>query len=126
MIVYDAGVLIAADDDDRAVWARHRALLEHDIEPTTTAPVVAQVSRDGRRQASMRRFLRGCRTVDFVAAEAHDVGDLLRRSGTADVVDAHVVLTAVRIAATVVRTSDPEDLQLLASHATPKVAVERP
>ncbi|MEA2501904.1 MAG: hypothetical protein QOD01_2015, partial [Actinomycetota bacterium] len=44
-VVYDAGVLVAADRNDRTVWADHRARLELGTVPLTTAPVVAQVSR---------------------------------------------------------------------------------
>ena len=38
---YDTGVLIAADRNDRQVWADHRARLEAGVVPVTTAPVVA-------------------------------------------------------------------------------------
>lgn len=110
--VYDAGVLLAADRNDRAAWADHRARLELGMVPTTTAPVVAQASR-ADRQVQLRRFLRGCDVKAFRAAEAHDVGALLGASGSTDVVDAHVVLVAGASAATVV-TSDPDDLSLLA------------
>lgn len=91
--VYDAGVLIAAERHDRAVWADHRARLELGIVPVTTAPIVAQVSRSGR-QAQLHRLLRGCDIVAFTPAQAHAVGALLGASGSADVVDAHVVLVA--------------------------------
>jgi hypothetical protein len=40
--LYDAGVFIAAERHDRAVWADHRARLELGFVPVTTAPVVAQ------------------------------------------------------------------------------------
>jgi hypothetical protein len=116
MIVYDAGALIAADRSERAVWARHKALLEADVEPDTTAPVAAQASRDGSRHAQLHRFLRGCEVVAFSARDAHEVGGLLRQAGTADVVDDHVVLVAVQRRATEVRTSDPDDLAALAAH----------
>jgi hypothetical protein len=53
-IVYDAGVLVAAERDDRSVWADHRIRLEVGAVPTTTAPVVAQVSRSAR-QVQLRR-----------------------------------------------------------------------
>jgi hypothetical protein len=106
-VVYDAGVLVAADRNDRDVWADHRVRLEVGLVPVTTAPVVAQVSRSPR-QAQLRRFLRGCSITPFLADEAHSVGALLGSSGTSDVVDAHVVLTAASGSATVL-TSDPDD-----------------
>jgi hypothetical protein len=52
-VVYDTGLLIAAERNDRHVWADHRARLELGIVPRTTAPVIAQVSRSPR-QAQLR------------------------------------------------------------------------
>lgn len=94
-VVYDAGLLIAADRGDREVLVRHYAHLDEDILPVTTAPVVAQVSRSPR-QVLLRRLLETCEIVDFSHSDAHAVGALLARSGTSDVVDAHLVLTASR------------------------------
>lgn len=112
--LYDVGALVAAERGDRAVWADHRVRLEAGFLPVTTAAVVAQVSRSAR-QVQLRRFLRGCEVVPFGAAEAHDVGALLAQAGSSDVVDAHVVLVAVRRPSVVV-TSDPDDLLALAGH----------
>ena len=64
MTLYDAGVLVAADRNDRRAWADHRARLEAGLVPQTTAPVVAQVSRSSR-QAPLRRFLQGCDPDDL-------------------------------------------------------------
>lgn len=119
--VYDAGVLIAADRSDRVAWADHRARLEAGLVPVTTAPVIAQVSRSPR-QAQLRRFLRGCEVVGFDADQAHAVGILLAKSGTTDVVDAHVAVTAARTGATVI-TSDPDDLAALASLVRPRINI---
>jgi len=113
-VVYDAGVLIAADRNERAVWADHRARLELGLVPVTTAPVVAQVSRRPQ-QAQLRRFLRGCDVQSFLAEQAHAVGALLGRAGTADVVDGHLAITAERTGLSV-RTADQEDLELLSEH----------
>ena len=110
-LVYDAGVLIAADRNDPDVWAEHRSWLERGILPITTAPVVAQVSRSPR-QAQLRRFLRGCAIEPFTQNGAHAVGALAGAARTDDVVDAQVVLVAAATSSTVV-TSDPEDLQRL-------------
>ena len=119
--VYDTGVLIAADRDDRNVWADHRARLEAGLVPVTTAPVIAQASRSPR-QVQLRRFLRGCDVVPFASAEGHAVGALLAKSSTSDVVDAHVVLTAARTGAAVI-TSDVGDLNALASHVRPRITI---
>jgi predicted nucleic acid-binding protein len=109
--VYDAGVLIAADRNDRDVWAEHRARLELGSAPVTTAPVVAQVGRSGR-QAQLRRFLRGCDIVPFASHQAHDAGALLDVAGTDDVVHAHLVLVAHTSGATVLTTDDDDLFQL--------------
>jgi len=119
--VYDAGVLIAADRNDRQVWAQHRVRLEAGLLPVTTAPVVAQASRSPR-QVQLRRFLRGCDVAAFDAHHAHAVGALLAKSATADVVDAHLAVTAAQIGAVVI-TSDPGDLSNLAPHVRPRITI---
>lgn len=121
--LYDAGLLIAAERNDRDVWADHRARLELGIVPCTTGPVVAQVSRSPR-QVQLRRLLRGCDIVAFTAEQAHEVGELLGRSGTSDVVDAHVVLTASKVGATVY-TADQEDLEQLSNRLPRPIAIRR-
>ena len=108
-VVYDAGALIAADRSDREIWADHRARLELGVVPVTTAPVVAQVSRSAR-QAQLRRFLRGCEVVPLSEGEAHEVGALVGKANTSDVVDAHIVVVAHRHGYAVV-TSDERNLR---------------
>ncbi|HUZ20428.1 MAG TPA: hypothetical protein VMU75_07655 [Acidimicrobiales bacterium] len=120
-VVYDAAVLVAAARDDRETWADHRVRLELGELPTTTAPVVAQVSRSGR-QAQLRRFLRGCESLAFSPDQAHEVGALLGRAGTSDVVDAHLVVIAAKMASTVL-TSDIDDLRLLSSQLPAPVSL---
>ncbi len=122
-VAYDAGVFIAAERNDREVWADHRARLELGLVPRTTAPVVAQVSR-APRQAQFHRMLRGCDIVTFAGEESHEVGSLLARAGTVDVVDAHLMVIASGRSATVV-TSDPDDLRHLADHLPTPVRVQR-
>ena len=73
-VVYDAGVLIAADHSKRRVWAEHRVRLEAGLVPLVPAPVVAQASRSPK-QAQMRRLLRGCEVIGF------DYGDWGRGGG---------------------------------------------
>lgn len=118
-VVYDAGLLVAVDRNDRAIWAEHRIRLEVGILPVVTSPVVAQVSRSGR-QAQLRRFLRGCQIMPFHAADAHTVGSLLAAAGMSDVVDAHVVVTG---AGGEIITSDPDDIGRLAAHAAEPIQI---
>ncbi len=109
--VYDAGVLVAADRNERAVWAEHRVRLEAGIMPVVPAPVVVQVSRSAT-QVQLRRLLRGCEVAALTGNAAHAAGYLLGRAGTSDVADAVVAETAARLHADVV-TGDRTDIARL-------------
>src|SRR5689334_18795613 len=114
-VVYDAGPLIAADRNDRAFWARHRARLEMGIVPAVPAPIVAQVSRSNR-QVPLRRLLRACEVVPLDESAAHRVGALLGKTRTTDLADAAVVVLALDRMAVIV-TSDRADVERLTSAA---------
>lgn len=120
-IVYDTGVLIAADRSERRTWADHRIRLEAGIVPLVPTPVIAQASRSPR-QAQMRRLLRGCEVVPFDEPAAHAAGALLGRTRTKDVVDASVAALAVRHGADVV-SDDAEDIRRLLSVVRAKVSI---
>lgn len=122
-VAYDAGPLIAADRNDREMWAYHRRLLEHGRRPVTTAPVVAQVGRDPT-QAMLHRLLGSCRIIGFDGDDARPVGALLARSNASDVVDAHLVCVAERHGALVL-TSDGDDIAHLADHVETSVRHRR-
>ena len=110
-VVYDAGVLIAADRDARSVWAEHRVRLEAGIVPVVPAPVVVQVSRSPT-QVQLRRLLRGCDVASLTEQRAHLAGRLLGRAGSRDVVDAMVAATAAELRADVL-TGDHADIRRL-------------
>src|ERR1700722_10051886 len=97
-VVYDAGVLVAADRNVREAWADHRVRLEAGIVPVVPTPVVAQVSRSPA-QVQLRRLLRGCEVVALTERMAHAAGQLLGRARSADVVDAVVVQVAAGLRA---------------------------
>lgn len=120
-VVYDCGVLIAADRDERRAWADHRARLEASIVPLVPAAVVAQASRSPK-QVSLRRLLRGCEVAALDEPAAHRVGALLAASRTKDVVDAAVVELAVRSQADIA-TADRDDIARLLSAARGKVTL---
>jgi len=120
-VLYDAGLLVKAEGNERHTWADHRSRLELGVVPLTTAPVVAQVSRSSR-QVPLRRFLRGCRIEPFLPEQAHRVGELLGTTRTSDVVDAHVAVLASEQGA-VVLTSDPTDLKRLGRELSPRPEV---
>src|SRR5262245_23733129 len=117
-VVYDAGMLMAADRNDRQAWADHRVRLELGLTPIVAAPVVAQTSRSPR-QAQLRRLLRGCEIVPFAPEEAHRVGSLLDASHTSDVVDAHVAILAFAHKAMVITSDDGDLARLSACLPTP-------
>jgi hypothetical protein len=119
--VYDAAVLVAADRNERRSWAEHKARLELGVVPLVPATVVAQVSRS-LQQVQLRRFLTGCAIVSFGESEAHEVGRLLGRTGTANVVDAAVVTVALRNNA-VILTSDKDDIERLVRASGREIAV---
>ena len=120
-VVYDAAVLVAADRNERRVWAEHKARLEFGVIPLVPAPVVAQVSRSPQ-QAQLRRFLTGCVVVPLGESEAHEAGRLLGLARTADVVDAVVVTTALRQKAMIL-TGDRVDMERLVRASGREVAV---
>ncbi len=120
-VVYDAGVLVAADRNARWAWAEHRVRLEMGLVPLVPSNVVAQVSRSPR-QAQLRRFLSGCEIQPFDEARAHRAGALLAKARTSDVVDASVVELAITAGADVV-TTDPHDIDRLVAASGKRVRV---
>ncbi len=122
-VVYDAGALIAAERNSRWMWALHKAALADHVVPVVPAPALAQVWRGGATQASLGRLLRGCDIAGFPSEDAKSVGVILAKAGTSDVVDAHVLLIALRREAVIV-TSDPNDIGHLNDAMGAKLAVK--
>lgn len=120
--VYDAGALIAIDNNDRRMWARHHLALEEGRDIHVPAVVIGQAWRDARRQVRLSRILSSC-TVEPVGADVSKAaGVLCGATGTADVVDATVVVMAAALGA-IVWTSDPGDLKLLADESGARPAL---
>jgi hypothetical protein len=110
----DAGALIAVDRNDRRVLVLLARARETGSRVTVPASALAQAVRRPERQARLGRLLRQPTTdvVPLGRIDATNVGRLLAVSGTADVVDAHVVICAHRARQRAV-TSDPDDLRAL-------------
>lgn len=108
-ITYDTGALLAADRNDRAMWARHVAALKRGCLITVPAPVLAQAWR-GRTQARLAQLLAGCHVEALMPEQARRVGELAARTRRHDVVDLAVAEGALR-RGDVVWTSDPEDIE---------------
>jgi hypothetical protein len=113
-VTLDAGALIGLDRGDRRVIALIVRGRETSARITVPATALARAVRNPARQARLARLVRQP-TTDVKALDRWDattVGRLLATSGTADVVDAHVVLCAQR-AGQAIATSDPDDLRHL-------------
>lgn len=113
-LTLDAGALIAFERNDRAIVAIIARAYEQKIRLAAAAGVVAQVWRDGRRQARLARLL-GSQLIEIESLDdrrARAAGQLCGVAGTSDIVDASVVLCA-RARGHAVVTSDLDDLQRL-------------
>ena len=75
--------------------------------------MLGQVWRGGP-QAQLSRLLRGCRIEPLSEPEARSAGVALAASGSSDLIDAAVVVTALARQDLIV-TSDPDDLRRIAS-----------
>ena len=121
-LILDAGALLAVDRDDRAMMARLRASRQHGLELRTNAMVVAQVWRDRHgRQVNLARLLQAVDVRAVSQRDGRDAGVLLAAAGTADPVDATVVLLAAP--GDRILTSDPDDIARLAAAADNRAVV---
>jgi len=114
-ITLDAGGLIALDRKDRRIVTLVARAAETDFRVTVPATALAQAMRNPSRQPRISRLIRQPGT-DLIALDGPDatkVGLLLAKTGTSDIVDAHVAICATRAGQPVV-TSDPEDLHRIA------------
>ncbi|GAA2243014.1 hypothetical protein GCM10010145_06800 [Streptomyces ruber] len=110
--LYDAGALIAIDNGDRRMWARHSLALDDGRDIHVPSVVVSQAWRDARRQVRLGKFLAGCHVVPVGLETAKAAGILCGKAGTADIVDATVAVMAAGLGA-IVWTSDPDDIRAL-------------
>ena len=114
-VTFDAGALIALDRNDRRVLALVARANERGMRITIPATALAQAIRNPANQARLARLIRQAGT-DLVALDGPDAtatGLLLARTGTRDIVDAHVVVCARRAGQAVV-TSDGGDMKRIA------------
>ena len=107
-IVYDTGALLAAERGNPDFLALHDEVTRARIRPVVPVVVLAQAWRGGP-QRQISRVLKGCDILPDDQRAGRAAGVACAASGTADVVDAIVIVTAVQNQAPVV-TSDPGDL----------------
>jgi len=122
-LVLDAGALIAYEQGDRTV----RAFLERagrtGVDVRTTTGAVAQVWRDGARQARLTLLLKGLLEVELTRERARRIGILLRQADERDVIDGSIVEAAVD--GDEILTTDPDDIAALAEHSGKNLIVTR-
>ena len=90
--VLDAGAFVAVEKRDRRVGALLRVLQQLRVPLRTSSAVVAQVWRDGRKQARLARILAGVGVRSLAPGDDRRTGELLALTGTSDVIDAHLAL----------------------------------
>lgn len=115
-IVLDAGALIAVERGSRAVQALLERVNDGGTKILVPAGVVAEVWRDGARQARIAKLLAAAETevVPLNDRRARVAGIMLGLAGAGSVVDASVVVCAREHGTDVpVLTSDPGDLSAL-------------
>jgi hypothetical protein len=121
-VTLDAGALVALERGNHRMIALLREVSTARGRFRIPAGVLGQVWRAGSKQAVLARFLRSAqvevRPLDEALARV--CGELCAVSGTADVIDASVVITAREHGDTIV-SSDVGDLRRL----DPRAAIER-
>ena len=122
-VTYDTGALVAADHNDRRMWALHAGFLAEEIAPSVPAPVLAEAWRGGSRQASLSRFLRLCAIEPMGDRQAKAVGALAGRADHDDIVDVCVVEGAIRRRDVIV-TSNHTHIVKIAHAVRAKLTIE--
>jgi hypothetical protein len=113
---------VAVDRDDRAMIARLRVSQQAGLELRSNAMVVAQVWRDRHgRQVNLARLLRAVDVRVVNQQDGIDAGVLLAAAGTADAIDATIVLLAAP--GDRILTSDPGDITVLAAAAESRAVI---
>jgi hypothetical protein len=115
-LTLDAGALVAVERNDRFTLSL-LAVARRDGEPITIpAGALGQVWRDGRRQARLARLLASSlvEVEPLDEMRAREAGQLCGVRGTADVIDASVILCA-RARRDRILSADVDDLRRLDS-----------
>ena len=122
-VTYDTGALVAADRNDRHMWALHAGFLAEEVSPTVPAPVLAEAWRGGSRQANLARFLALCSLEPLSERHAKAVGVLAGKADHDDIVDVTVVEGAIRRHDAIV-TSNRTNIRKITDAVRAKIAIE--
>jgi predicted nucleic acid-binding protein len=120
-LVLDAGAFIAVERGDFQTLTLIEKARNGGVQIVTVSPVVTQVWRDGRKQATLARLLAGVKVFEPTEDAAKRAGVLLRRTKMSDAVDA-LVADMCRVD-DLLLTSDPRDLKALteANSSIPRI-----
>lgn len=122
-VILDAGALIGIDRRSTEVGDLLASALRRGEAFAVPSAVVAQVWRDGARQAVLARWLGLAAELPLDDAASRRIGQLLKSAGTSDVVDGAVVDAARN--GDVVFSSDVGDISALLDAAKKRVRVIR-
>ncbi len=122
-VTYDTGALVAADHNDRRMWALHAGFLAEEVSPTVPAPVLAQAWRGGSRQASLARFLALCSVESMSEQQAKSVGILAGKAAHDDIVDVTVADGAIRRRDAII-TSNPTHMRKITDAVRVRLRIE--
>lgn len=114
-LILDSGALIAYEHGDRTVRAFLERASRTGVDVRTTTGAVAQVWRNGARQARLVRLLHGLLEVELTRDRARHIGTRLGTAGCRDVIDASVVDAAMD--GDEILTTDPDDITALARYS---------
>jgi predicted nucleic acid-binding protein len=123
-VTYDTGALLAAERNDRAMWALHAGFLAEEVVPIVPAPALAEAWRGGARQANLSRMLVMCEVEPLTEDQARRVGVLAGKAKHDDIVDLAVAEGAIRRGDAVV-TSDEEHIRRIADAVRAELRIAR-
>ena len=110
-VTYDTGALIAGERRNPRMVTFHEWIVGNGIRPVVPAGVLAQVWRDGSgRQAPLAQILKQCQVEPLDETLAKQVGAASHKTGSNDVVDISVVVSAIGRGDRIV-TSDEDDIK---------------
>ncbi len=121
-ITYDTGALLAAERNDRRMWALHAGYLAEGVVPMVPAGVLAEAWHGGSRQARLVQLLAMCEIEDLNEERARRTGVLATVARHDDVVDVSVVEGAARRGDGIV-TTDPTDIGAIAHAAKASIRI---
>lgn len=118
-LTLDTGALIALERGNRVAAALVQRAIAAKADIALPTTVIAQAIRDPAKQVALNVLMRASVTdiVDLDHPTAVAVGRMLATSGTSDITDAHVAISATS-RNHAIATSDPGDLAVLAPNCT--------